>query len=379
MSLRFVRFMGGRFALIVVAAAVAQGCFYDSRWGEAKRAQKHAASEALPKAIQARGLEGRASTANRVKDVHVRAFASRAYRSQVFNWHSQFDDLIADANKVLVKDLQIRLVVDAREPWDLPQQTEANLDEALDALNARAATPDGALAIGLVGNVSLVSAQFHDLGMAESPGRALVLRAPARAADHDAIEREFDELSEDERANLRRVRRRHRAAAILLHEIGHTLGATHAASRESLMNPTYDVAMSTFDDASLDEMRAGTSGNRNASMLPPPAPRSTEVITSSPATTSSPQALRQEDQRVYRQAMEAFKAAHVDEAWMLASRLFKAYPDHPDVQDLHCQLAVVRRASDFAEICTRAEKVMGRAEELSGRRTWAPCHNGDGY
>ncbi len=84
--------------------------------------------------------------------------------------------------------------------------------------------------------------------MSNVPGKHLVLRATGAAEEKDDIDRAFDQLSVEDRAKLGRVRARHRATAVLLHELGHSLGALHVRDPQSLMSPAYDKRMTAYGD-----------------------------------------------------------------------------------------------------------------------------------
>ncbi|HZU85575.1 MAG TPA: matrixin family metalloprotease [Polyangiaceae bacterium] len=99
---------------------------------------------------------------------------------------------------------------------------------------------------------------------------------------------------------------------MLLHEVGHALGALHEQAAGSLMNPVYDAKASRFGDGAGALMRA---------------------------------ALRDEDQgeahERFTRAVAMLRGGAV-RAYEEASPLFAAYPDAIAVQDLRCQLAAVR-------------------------------------
>jgi hypothetical protein len=169
-----------------------------------------------------------------------------------------------------------------------------------------------------------------------------------------------------------RSRRQHRATAILLHELGHVLGALHETARDSLMHPTYDLKMDHYGAYSLALMRLALDakdraslaksqlellsatkedpwipGERDAAMArlaavvappqqkpPSPAPP--------PAEPAIPPELQGDDREQYSRALDAFRAGSVAPAYALARPLFDRYPSSRAVQDFRCQLATVR-------------------------------------
>src|SRR5207302_2313499 len=112
-----------------------------------------------------------------------------------------------------------RLTIESCRDWSTSR--EDDLTAALTALRTDDPGNDVDWVIGMVGGLPRVTRSFHDVGMAHVSGKHVVLRAAADAEEQTAIERNFDELKADERADLARARKRHRAVAVLLHEIGH--------------------------------------------------------------------------------------------------------------------------------------------------------------
>jgi biopolymer transport protein ExbD len=66
----------------------------------------------------------------------------------------------------------------------------------------------------------------------------------------------FRDLTADERDQLYVSRRRHKTAAVLLHELGHNLGAAHQDEPDTIMNPKYSDHSSSFDSHTRELMMA---------------------------------------------------------------------------------------------------------------------------
>jgi hypothetical protein len=360
----------------VVGALGVPACFvgYDSRWGEAKRAQQRVAAQSGPAAIAAGDDEGRASDAAE-RTWRVRLRPNPHYLSQTIDAPKQVQDLLDDSNRVLRPTLGLRLVIDRVQPWS--RESEDSLASTLEGLRVDDAGEGAELVVGLIGSLPQQTDSFHELGMAAMPGRHLVVRAAARADEHNAIDRSFYELSDDERARLVRSRKRHRALAVFLHEVGHCLGALHERDVRSLMNPAYDPKMSAFGGGAVALMRATLEGDertaararlellqgaanadwadsereaevaRLAAFLDSRSDASAPDATSSVSTaisaaTQAPPELAPEDAKRFEQARRAFQAGSVRAAYELAKPLFAAYPNGYAVQDLRCQLATLR-------------------------------------
>lgn len=385
----------------VAALAIATAsCFYDSRWGDAKRAQQNAAARATPATLSARPPEDEPHAPTRTLRIRVRA--TPRYAAQAIDWQKQTADVIDDANKVLAPALAMRLEVAAMETWSPPPQ-EGALDASLATLRATDAASDVDIVVGIIGGIPKHTASFHDLGFAYVLGKHVVVRAAQSAEDYDAIEKGLDELSDEERKRLRRERQRHRATAVFLHEIGHVLGGVHEASATSLMHPSYRSSMSGFSDDGALLMRAVIAHRGEADPRPlakdliariegaapstwephdrddtlarlravaaqePPSPNASAPTVdagSSAVNDDAVAALTPADRATYARANTALQGAHVDEALAIARPLFDAYPNVYAVQDLRCQLATLRQL-DAAKVKAECARML---ELHRGRR-----------
>ncbi len=172
------------------------------------------------------------------------------------------------------------------------------------------------------------------------------------------------------------------AAAVFLHELGHTLGALHERSDQSLMYPEYRSRMTSFSPesavvmrgvlerrdfktsegqaalyrelsaatrrapaamffdeerkkflAQADELVAGA----DARARPAPPPAQTAVV---PAQAEEdPPELSADDRARFAGAREAVAQGDWMSAWERGKPLFAAYRDVPAVQELRCNVA----------------------------------------
>ena len=357
-----------RLALVMVALTPA-ACFlgYDSSWGQAKAAQKRLATQSTPGPIAASGDDSHRSAPKRTYRIRLRPDAQ--YLAQTVDPERQMADLLEDADRVLEASLGLHLEVETTKPWSLGP--DEHLESALAALRRDDPGDDVDVVVGLVGALPRQTQSLHELGYSEVLGKHIVVRAASRLGEHDAFDRALTELSDEERDRIVRARRRHRAEAVFLHELGHVLGALHEAEVTSLMHPAYDEKMNAFGDDAVILMRlaldesdrpavvraqlaylrgaktaAWAPGERDAAvthleaMLAAPAAAPSE--TSAAPAVEGPPELPPGDRDRYLRALQTFRAGAVPAAYELARPLFTAYPDTYAVQDLRCQLATVR-------------------------------------
>jgi hypothetical protein len=221
--------------LVIASVASLGGCFvgYDSRWGQAKAAQQKIASQSTPSRIGTTTDDPRPQATRRTYRVRFRP--NGHYLAQTVDAPRQLYDLIADANRVLEPSLGLHVDTDAMQSWSL--DADDTLTSALETLRHDDPGDGVDVVVGLIGALPRPTESFHELGSAEVLGKYVIIRASSRLGEHDAFDRALVDLSDDERDRVVRSRRRHRAEAVFLHELGHTLGAPHEADVASIMHP----------------------------------------------------------------------------------------------------------------------------------------------
>jgi hypothetical protein len=288
----------------------------------------------------------------------------------------------------------VHLAIDGMVAWD-PGPIDDDLQASMQAVAKNDAGKDADWVLGLVGGLPKYTLSFHQLGLGIVLGKHIVLRSGTDLVEHDSIEKALDELSPSERLQLVHERRRHRAVAVLLHELGHTLGAIHDTTPHTLMLPIYDPKMSGFgptasallqvsvghhDDPPGNEGQlsfakdllaryedpsgvAWDAAERTAMIaqlkariaaLSPKAPPTVATVTPTASATTTavvggpklpsevaPQ-LKEKDRATYATAYDQFKSGDVKGARVTAAPLFTAYPDVYAVQDFRCQLAMAQ-------------------------------------
>lgn len=365
------------FVIGIVALAIV-GCF-DSNWGATKRAQTNNAAHAMPAALT---VDDGDHSMVHVQGRRVRVWVTPTFASQVVEHQRQITSTLEDSSKILAP-LGVRLDIATFNRWE-DAGPEDDLQALVAALRAKDPGDDVDWVVAFVGSIPKVTNSFHDLGMADTPGKFLVLRSPGSLDETQAIDKSFDELEENDRVRLSVARKRHRATSVCLHELAHTLGAIHEADERSLMNARFDSKMSGFSVGALnvvrvmlahrdephtpsqahvvaDELFAVFEGPLATTWIPSerdamvarlraanaPAPAARAAPTVAPVATQAPSVadapeLRADERAIYKHAVELRDTGDVEGSWKAASALFKSHPQVYAVQDLRCQLAMKR-------------------------------------
>ena len=359
---------------------------YDSRWGEGERTAKHNAEYLTPAELSASPAGSGAPAIARV--FHVRVFATTEYTTQTVDWKNDFKEILAYANKVLGPGFGARIDLDTSSLWDGDPPPQEKLSDALGALRDHDDGKGVEWTVGLIGGLPKFTSSFHQLGLGETPGRYLVMRAATDLKEFDAIDKSLAELSADERTEVVHARRRHRSVAVFLHELGHTLGGVHEAKKDLLLFPTYDSSMSGFGPAATDLIQTSLahrkdgapSGQEKTELYeallasyekaadgdwdaqerddmvarlrstlgkPPTVAKTTPTTSAAPSTSAAPPALvatpadlKEKDRAAWADAAKQFQAEKYADSWKTAKPIFDAYPDSYEVQDFHCKLAM---------------------------------------
>lgn len=398
-----MRFVSGRLfrCWATLSSLVAlSGCFYDSTWGQAKASQKRFAAARMPSELRVDPQEAKLRRGNEaltpVSTLRVRAYATPHYAAALVDGEAQLVETIQNANPELAQDLSIRLELVDYRVW-ATSTSDDDLSALLAAIEKADPATDVDWVLVLASPRNMVALQPDELGVGIMLSRYLAIRAMSDAAEYDAIQRGYTELSDDEKHKLYDATKRHKSATVLLHEIGHTLGMPHELDKHSLMSSHYDSHSSAYSPYAARigrrvlELRATTLGTelhqqstqaalnalhaapehtweattaakaerlftyhlqaqraRRASSNTPGSANSsnsapnlnlapTAPSRAAPAATSS---LAGADRALFEQARQEQAAGHIAEARALAKPLFERYPSSYAVQELRCQLAM---------------------------------------
>ncbi len=361
-----------------MASCLAQACLYDSRWGQSTAEQKHTAARLAPASVTARAGEDEVAH----RSATIRACATRAYAAETLDFEQRFDELIRQANSVLEPAIGLTLRSAGTTPWE-PPNGERDLSSAIDDLPS-CAGPTTDWVVGLLQSTAGVVTDFHVLGKGRMYSPYLVLRAANDPAELDALTRALPDLDQATRDKLYSERKRHKALAVFLHELGHTLGAIHRSAKDTLMSPVYDASETGYDEPTLVLLRNGlvarldevpTYGESRRyleshaggfleseragqiEMLadwekrrPRASPASNGTAPAVAASAAPPprvtpvpfESLPKRDRQTFDDASR-LEHESARRAWLVAQPLFEAYPAVREVQELRCRLAKARR------------------------------------
>jgi hypothetical protein len=365
----------------VLAPLLSAGCFvgYDSRWGQQKQAQQHAAQRSAPRQL-ARLNASQTHAARRL--LELRVYASPDYAASMLDWRKQFGALLARVNAVFGQEFGATLEV--AEVRTFPTQASGEkLEAAMQQLTDLDPASDVDWVVGLIPATPRFAVSADDLGIARMPSRHIVMRGMSDPQEYEAIERGFSELSDEERHKLYRVRKEHKLAVTFLHELAHTLGVPHELLPTSLMNARYHVEASDFSEEAAEIMRAslasrvspkspvldaalaskldasfraagsGWEPNSRASVLKvtaqllgsPVAVANASPVPQAPvpnprSVVATVQGLDPEEQRSFATARAELNAGHAAHARDVAAPLFAKYPALPAIQLLRCDTAM---------------------------------------
>lgn len=389
----------------------ALGCLYDSRWGDAKTAQKNAAQHYSGAQLGA-GNGERPRLPPRKQDVRklrLVTFVTPEHATQIVNWQRRFGEAVERANQVLASQLEVELEVVEGGFWR-PESNPDDLAALLAELERVHPAADMEWVVGLVGSLTRLEMSFHRLGVGRLHGKHLIVRAANDALEYDAIDKGFTELSADQRAELYRSRRAHQASAVLVHELGHCLGAVHVRSPSDLMHETYDTEMSSFDDSVARLMRIALDqrlmplAERNPAQMAeqlqqelergrglwvpeeerqvrmyletlvapassPPAPSAAAAPPGTAPAAGAPArakvevpivpGLSETEQELFGRVLQQKSEGRADEAWAAAEPLFRDHSDLRPIAELRCDLAMAR-GGDYSAVRKECAPLLGQ-------------------
>ena len=205
-------------------------------------------------ALRPEPLDGGPPWSGPLQTLRVRVYADEGHRKAILGWQVRFVRVVERVNPVLRSALGAQLEVVTAEEWNRPQSV-GGLIVALSDLVRHDPGRDVDLVIGLVTPLPTVTRSHIELGRARMLGRHIVMRPGDDLKQFDDLARGLNRLETEEREELYLALRRHRAALVLLHEIGHVLGALHSTDLRTIMAPLIGPKISSFGPENLRLMR----------------------------------------------------------------------------------------------------------------------------
>ncbi len=185
------------------------------------------------------------------RKLRARVWVQDDYRRQVLGAQLRLYRTMGRANRVLAARLGIEVEIVSIKSWSQSSRL-SGLEVSLEALEALDPGEGVDFVLGMVTPLPAATSAIHQLGMARLLGKHLVLRGMDDAKEFLALNRAFDLLDSEERERLYVERREHKEVVVLLHELGHALGALHVRSPRSVMTPAHDHAILGFSPQNLD-------------------------------------------------------------------------------------------------------------------------------
>jgi hypothetical protein len=164
------------------------------------------------------------------------------------------EERVHRVNEVLEGALHARVVVESVRALPASPQGPVDLDAVLRKLAEQDEGRDVEVIIALVGALPVATFSFYDLGRAALLGKHVVIRSMTSAEETRALDT-YDALAPEERSRMYQQRKRHKEATVMLHELGHSLGALHSRDATDIMHASYDRAMQAFSPHNLELMR----------------------------------------------------------------------------------------------------------------------------
>jgi len=330
-------------------------------------------------------LEARTKFEGSIRTAKVRVWADNDYRSQNLRWKQGFGDQLDYANQLLEPMLGLRLEAEYRD-WDR-RAPQAPLRETAAELAAMDPGDDVAWVFGLTSALPLLSQTTDELGVAEVLGTHVVLRGYNDVEERKAFARAFPDISEAEREEVHDARRRHKQTVVLVHELGHTLGAPHETDRTWIMSAYYSPQQASFSDRSRELMMIAVADRVRPKEARDPIGTAEKLVTSIESAdwggwvqaekeellaelharielarqgkTASPVPAAAFGQ--YSRAQQLAGGGKYDDALAELEPLIAAYPGNAAIRLLACQIHLAKSGPKDA----KALEVCGRAADLA--------------
>jgi len=358
----------------LVLAAAAAGC--------ASGGSSHGG--ARPVEVEPARVVATPVTTAKTYKARIRVYVDAGYRGQNPAHEQQLRRLLGAAFRILEPTIGVGLGEVEFRSWE--RQAGSDLPGMLVELEALDPADDVDWVLGFVDALGHVAADAHQLGEARALGKYAVLRGLNDAAEVTLLDEVLRGMSEHERQALYGRRKQHKELVLLLHELGHTLGAMHVTGTDRIMAPSYEASQSSFEGPTARLMAAAAQARFAAGKREPEAEwravlehirkhpwsgwnedERDRLVTELEGRVKSVEEgtagmplgsrVRADDREKFRAAERLLAAGRPADAWEELEPLIDFYPDEASVQVMSCRLAVAA-GKDGALIARRCERAM---------------------
>lgn len=188
------------------------------------------------------------------KTLRTRFYYDPAFAQLEGDVQQHVDERVHRVNEALQTALHTRLEVESVRALPAAPPGQVDLDATLIKLSEQDPGADVDVIIALVGALPVATFSFYDLGRAKVLGKHIAIRSMSNPEELRAIDT-FDALEPEERSRMYQQRKRHKEATVMLHELGHSLGALHTTGANDIMHASYEHTMQTFSPHNIELMQ----------------------------------------------------------------------------------------------------------------------------
>jgi len=300
----------------------------------------------------------------------VRIWADSDYRASAVDWRAAVGAQL-DRVTSSMRPYDLELVVSEMREWD--RRSASGLATDLEALvrNDEGAGVD--VVVGLVSASPVVTSSVHHLGYAQVLGKHIVMRGMDSAAERDALLGSYSMVSREKLEEIYRDRLRHKQTAVMIHELGHLLGAVHGVASDDYMHPSYSPHQNAFSADNEELVRASITAEdhkrapravlakleeraKRRPLLPDEEELATALRRYASANQSTPVALAPKQDETELQPLQLISTEQSDTCHIKSLRRIKLLTDSATVSEL--QPVATRIGADSVAVDRKQDHAM---------------------